>query len=99
MVRHIVMWNFADGFSKEENAENADKIKSGLEGLSGMVEGVCEIAVHINALPSSNRNVVLNSLFESEEALTAYQVHPEHKRIGEFIRSVMKDRVCIDYIE
>ena len=99
MVRHIVVWNYQEGFSENENRENALRIKRGLEDLIHCIEGVIEIRVHIDALPSSNRDIVLNSLHESEEALAGYQVHPEHKKIGAFISSVMKNRACIDYYE
>ena len=61
--------------------------------------GIIEIKVHINELSSSNRDIILNSLFESEKALADYQVHPEHEKIGEFIGSVLKNRACIDYYE
>jgi len=100
MVRHIVLWNFrdgADGFSAEENAQNAQKMKTLLEELPSLIDGIVELKVQINAMQSSNRDIMLDSLFESEEALAAYIVHPEHKRVGEFVRSVTKDRACVDY--
>jgi hypothetical protein len=99
MVRHIVLWNYADGFTPEENTQNAQKMKSLLEELPGLIDGIVELKVQINPLPLSNRDIMLDSLFESEEALAAYIVHPEHKRVGEFVRSVTKDRACIDYKE
>jgi len=99
MVRHIVTWNFKDGFSDDENRRNALTLKTELENLKGTIEGIVELEVHVNALPSSNRAVALNSLFVSEEALAAYQVHPEHKRVGEFVAAVLRDRACIDYHE
>ena len=98
MLRHIVTWNYKDRFSEDENKENALKIKQGLEALED-IDGVVEIKVYINALSSSNKDIVLNSLFESEEALAEYQVHPEHKKMGAFIGSVTQNRACIDYYE
>lgn len=92
-------WNYKDGFSEEENKENAIKVKNELEALIEKINGIIELKVYINALSSSNRDIVLNSLFESEEALAAYQIHPEHKRVSSFVGSVMKNRTCIDYIE
>ena len=97
MVQHIVLWNYADGFSPEENVQNAQKMKSMLEGLPGLIDGIVELKVQISPMPSSNRDIMLDSLFESEEALSAYIVHPEHKRVGKFVRSVTKDRACMDY--
>jgi hypothetical protein len=99
MVRHIVTWNYKDGLSDAENKENALKIKAGLESLPEYIDGIAEIKVYINTLSSSNRDVILNSLFESGEALAAYQVHPEHKKISGFVGTVMQNRVCVDYEE
>ena len=99
MVRHIVAWSFKEGFSDEEKQVHALKIKTELEALPNIIGGIVELNVQINLLPTSNRSAMLNSLFESEEALKAYQVHPEHKKVSEFVRSVMEYRVCLDYIE
>ena len=99
MVRHIVSWSFADGISDEENRANAQRIKRELEALPGIIDGIAELKVTIDLLPSSTRDAVLNSLFENAESLKAYQVHPEHKRVSAFVGSVMKDRVCIDFEE
>jgi len=99
MVRHIVTWSYRDGFTDKEKEEIARKIKAELEALPQSIGGIIEIKVHMNLLSSSNRDMVLNSLFESEEALSAYQIHPEHKKVSSYVRSVMQNRVCIDYDE
>lgn len=97
MTRHIVMWNYKDGFTEEENEMNAKKVKSELENLKNLIDGIVSLSVEINPLPSSNRNVILDSLFINEEALKNYQVHKEHVRVGGLVKSVFKDRACIDY--
>ncbi|MCL2839458.1 MAG: Dabb family protein [Defluviitaleaceae bacterium] len=99
MVRHIVAWNYKDGFSASENQANAKKVKLELEALKHTIKGIIQITVHINLLPSSNKDLVLDSVFESEEALAAYQVHPEHKRVSAFVGTVTQNRACVDYHE
>lgn len=99
MIRHIVMVSFKDGFSPAENRKNAEQVKSRLEGLKNTIPGIIEFNVYIDALPSSNRDIVFNTLFESVEALAAYQVHPDHVRVASFVASVVQDRTCIDYYE
>ena len=64
-----------------------------------VVDGAIETTVFINELATSNRDIVLDSLFESEEALAGYQDCPEHQEVSAFISSVMQNRACIDYIE
>ncbi|MGN4125462.1 Dabb family protein [Lysinibacillus sphaericus] len=97
MIRHIVMWNHKDDFNQEEKVMNAQKVKNELESLPRMINGIISLNVIINPLSTSNREIILNSLFESEDHLQQYQVHPEHVRISQFVGSVVKDRVCIDF--
>lgn len=95
MIRHIVCWKLVD----ENKAEHAQKIQSMLEHLVGKVPGLLRLEVGINLpeAPSDNWDVVLNSDFESMEALDAYQVHPLHKEAAAFIMTVRNQRVCVDY--
>lgn len=100
MVRHIVLWNHKDEFTPEQRRANAEKVKTELEAAAAKIGGIAAFTVIIDALPpGSDRDVILNSLFESEEALQTYQEHPEHKKAGAFVRSVMTNRACIDYHE
>lgn len=99
MIRHIVFWKFGDNYTESENKSNALKIKENLEALKNIIPGVVSIKVITDPLPSSDGDVILDSLFESEEALNQYQVHPEHVKAAGFVRTVMKDRKCIDYQE
>lgn len=99
MVRHIVMWNYKEGYTAEQNAGHAAEIKAGLEGLAQSVPGVVSIKVYAAALPTSNRSVMLDSVFESPEALAAYQTHPEHNVVGSRIKEVFTDRICFDYAD
>jgi len=91
------MWNYANGFSEDENIENARKVKNGLEALADL-DGVLEMKVRINELPYSNTDVLLDSLFESEDAFKSYKVHQRHLQMAELIGKVLQNRVCFDYV-
>lgn len=97
MIRHIVAVRYKKGFSEEENAASAKKIKKLLEALKQVVPGIMEFTVHIDLCTSSNMDVVFDSVFESEKALKDYQVHPEHIRVANYVKTVMTDRICIDF--
>ncbi|PKM62954.1 MAG: stress protein [Firmicutes bacterium HGW-Firmicutes-21] len=99
MLKHIVAWNHKDIFSSDEKLLNAEKIKEELESLKSLIPEIVEIKVTVNPVSSSNRDVVLYSLFGSEDDLKRYQVHPEHKRVSAFVGSVMQDRICLDFYE
>lgn len=99
MVKHIVAWNFEDGFTDSENLHNAEKMKYELENLKNFIPEIIDMKVNIHLSATSNRKVLLYSLFQSDEDLLSYQIHPEHKRVSEFVGTVMKDRVCLDFHE
>ena len=76
----------------------AAEIKEGLEGLKGKIPGLLDIHVQVDKLASSNADVMLDSSFESEEALKGYAVHEEHVKVADTkVRPHTKSRVCIDY--
>ena len=99
VIRHIVTWNFKEGISDTENRQNALTVKTELENLKKVIKGIIELKVFTDALPSSNRDLVLNSLFDDEKALSEYQIHPEHKRVSAYVGTVLQNRACIDYYE
>lgn len=97
MIKHIVAWNFKEELSESEKAESAERMKKELEGLAGVVPGLVYIKVHISPEDTSNRDIVLDSLLTSKGALALYKDHPSHLKAGEFVRTVTKDRVALDF--
>ncbi len=98
MVKHVILWTLKDEFSADQKADIKKGIKEGLEGLKGKVPGIVEIKVNINGLASSNADLMLDSTFESEEALKNYAVHPEHVAVADSkVRPYTKLRSCLDY--
>jgi len=93
------MWNFKEGFTEAENKANAKKVKAELEALKGSIDEVIELKVVINELSTSNKDIMLDTLFENEETMAAYKIHPEHVKIGELVAEVLQDRTVIDYYE
>ena len=98
MVRHVILWKLNDGYSAEEAAKIKSEAKSALEGLAGQIPGLKEIKVYIEPLASSNCDMMLDSLFEDEEALKGYAVHPMHVEAANGkVRPFTASRVCMDY--
>jgi heme-degrading monooxygenase HmoA len=92
MVHHIVLWNWKEGLAEAEKKEAAAKIKEKLEG-------VVSLEVITDSLSSGNKDIGLVSVFESEEALGAYQTHPAHVEAGNYIKGVTTGRTCLDFKE
>ena len=98
MVKHMIIWNLKEEFSPEEKAQIKKEMKESLEALKGQVPGLVDINVHIDPLPSSNGDVMLDSTLESEEALKAYAVHPIHVEAANTkVRPFTASRSCIDF--
>lgn len=100
MVKHIILWQLKDEYTEEQKTEIKTGIKAGLESLAGKIPGLVEIKVQVDRLPSSNAEVMLDSTFESEEALKGYSVHPEHVKVAdEKVRPYTKTRSCMDFVQ
>lgn len=98
MVKHIILWQLKDEYSAAEKADIKAGIKAGLEGLAGQIPGLVEVHVNINGLPSSNADLMLDTTFETAEALKGYSTHPAHVAVANSkVRPYYKNRVCLDY--
>ena len=97
MIKHIILWKLKEEFNTEEVKKD---IKDSLEALLGVIPGLLDIKVHYNTLPSSNVDVMLYSVLESEEALKGYAVHPAHVEAADTkVRPFTATRSCIDFVE
>ena len=97
MIHHYIMWNYKDDVEDRESV--GQRIKAELEALIDVIPEIKSIKVTLNNLSTSNADILLQSTFESEEALSVYQNHPAHKKAGEYIRTVVTNRMCIDFCE
>ena len=98
MVKHIILWKLTDEFSDAEKIEIRKGFKSGLEALQGVIPGLLEIRVQSEFLPTSNADVMLDSTFESFEALKNYAVHPAHQEAANTkVRPFTASRMCLDF--
>lgn len=98
MIRHVIMWQLKDELSGMEEKEAKTAIKQGLEALVGVVPGLKEVHVYTDGLPSSNADIMLDSLCEDEDALKVYADHPEHVKVRDtIILPAVKSRVCMDF--
>lgn len=98
MVKHVILWTLKEEFTDEQKAEIKEGMKTSLEALEGKIPGLMSINVYTEGLKSSNAEVMLDSSFESEEALKGYAVHPEHVYAADnFVRPYTATRLCLDY--
>ena len=97
MVKHIILWKLKEEYN---TADIKNGIKEGLEGLLGVIDGLTEIKVQTECLASSNADIMLYSVFESEQALKNYAAHPKHIEVADTkVRPFTESRSCIDFNE
>jgi len=98
MVRHVILWKLREELTAEKKTEIKAGIKDGLEGLAGKIPGLVSIKVNTKDLPTSNVDLMLDSSFESFEALKGYSVHPEHVAVADGkVRPYTEGRYCLDF--
>lgn len=98
MVKHVILWTLKSELSEEEKEQIKGGIKQGLEGLFGQIPGLTEIKVYTNGLPSSTADVMLDSSFESADALKSYSSHPAHVAVADTkVRPYTAVRSCLDF--
>ena len=97
VIKHIVMWNVS-GAGPEQKAQAAQVVKEKFEGLRGKIPGLVELEVGIDESRIDYAcDVVLYSVFESLEALSAYAEHPCHLQVRRDLEGMRIARHQVDY--
>ena len=97
MIRHVILWTLKEELTAEEKAEIKKGIKENVEGLKEKLPGIVEMQVHINGLPSSNVDILLDSVFTDIDAMNNYMIDPVHVKVAEtYVRPYIGTRSCID---
>ena len=98
MIIHIVMWTLKEFAECAGKSENAEILKRKLEALKDMIPEInhLEVGFNMNESPSAFE-VVLYSEFIDKEGLAAYQIHPEHRKVAEFVGAITERRGVADY--
>lgn len=98
MVKHVILWQLKDELSGNEELKVKKELKEELESLVGKIPGLIDLKVYTEGLASSNADAMLDSTFESEEALKGYANHPEHVSTADrYVRPYTKSRMCLDF--
>ncbi len=96
MVKHVIIWKLKETVeNKEETKQN---IKTALEGLVDKIDGLEKMTILIDKLPSSSGDLMMDSHFTDNEALTAYQKHPLHLEVANgLVRPNVDVRLSFDF--
>ena len=98
MIKHIVMWKFrpeAEGKSKRENMEI---VRDSLYALVPIIPEIKKMEVGFDLSGTdASADLCLITEFESLETLKIYAEHPEHLKVGGYVRKVVETRTVLDY--
>ena len=101
--RHIVIWDFKEGLSTADKDFFFDAMKADLENLAGIIPGIVELRVMrdiVNVGINGEGQIVLDAVFESQDAYEVYRVHPDHLNIAGFVvENVVENRRGVNFLE
>jgi len=95
-LRHVVAWKLATD-DAALRAEQAHRISDDLMALRGVVPTILDIRVGPDVVGGGNWDVALVADFADRAALDAYATHPDHLAVVGYVRSVVSDRVAVDF--
>lgn len=96
MIKHVIIWKIKEEIN-DKDAVKAN-VKKELEALQGQIEGLLKMEILVEGFESSSGDLMMDSLFESEQALKAYQKHPLHQNVANsFVRPNMCQRLSFDF--
>ena len=91
MIKHVVCHKYKD------KAE-AEKIAPMLNSLMGVVPSLRSMETGIDFMDSKRAyHLVLIATFDDRAGLDAYAVDPAHKKVKEYIHSVLESSVSVDF--
>lgn len=98
MIKHVLLFRVKDGVDRRSKDESIAQAKILIEGMNGQIPGLIRVEVGRDySAVTDSADMILYSEFESREALAAYAVHPAHKAVLPFIKSIISSRHLIDY--
>ena len=91
MVKHVVCMKFGD-------RKEAEKVAVLLRALEGKVPTLLSMEVGLDFMQSPRSyDLVLIATYADRAALDAYTVHPEHKKVQQYIHGVREAVVAVDF--
>jgi hypothetical protein len=98
MVKHIVLFKLTPFGNKEEKETQLEMMQNIFSVLPGKLPYIVEYRTGRNICPAGHAwDFVIDSLFENEEDLNAYQVSDEHQEAVKLASTIGKEKAVVDY--
>ncbi len=93
MIKHVVMWKFVP----ENREANMNTVRDMLLALPAIIPEIKKMQIFFDVSGTDmSMDLMLDTEFESLEALHTYAAHPEHVKVSKFVKSVIEKRVVLD---
>lgn len=97
MIVHVVAFRMSAA-DAETRRSDATAFSARLRALEGQIPGLLSIEVGIDlGHLSDHADMVLTSKHASYPDLEAYQAHPLHTEVAAYGRTVVAERITVDY--
>lgn len=93
MIKHVVMWRLKNG-----SEDQADELIDMLNALPPLIPEIKELSVGKNVKEGEfAADVALVTAFDSLDTLEDYAVHPDHVKVGAFLKDIVAERRVVDF--
>lgn len=91
MITHVVFFKFKD-------LADMAKARDALLGLQGKIPQLRHLEVGVDVVRSQRSyDLALLAKFDSLDDLQAYQIHPDHQKVANYISEIRESVVAVDY--
>ena len=95
MIRHVVMWRFADEGEGKTKQQNMQYIRDRL--MKPVIPQIKRMEIGIDVSHTDmSYDMMLLTEFDSLDDLHTYKVHPEHVKVSQYVGKVSTARVVAD---
>ena len=100
MIRHVIMWRFAEEFDGLSKETIMDKLTESFVHLKKTIPQIKYMSVERDIIKSERSfDMIYVTEFESLEDLEIYRVHPEHVKVAQFIGKVSVAQAVTDTVK
>lgn len=93
MLTHVVLFKLLDS-----GKDNVTAVVSKISSLQDKIPELCSLKVGADILHSERSyDLALIATFNSMADLEAYQVHPEHLKVLEYLLTVRESSIVVDF--
>lgn len=97
MIRHIVAWKLT-AEDEEGKAAAFSAMAESFGALPHLIPGIKHLQIGRDLdTVEGNWDAVLIVDYPTEADLVAYQSHPEHVKTSTLVRTLISDRMCVDF--